>query len=69
MKRQGPLQLKPGFKTNIAIFTMFPGFHVHHIEAAIDYGVKGTILRRYGSGKITHEYLAVVKYAQIKRFR
>jgi len=40
-----PLDFCPGFESNIAIFTLFPGFPVHHIESAIEYGVKGIILR------------------------
>ena len=63
-RHQRPLQLKTGFETDIVIFTMFPGFPVRHIEAAIHSGVKGIILRGYGSGNISHEYLDVVKLAR-----
>lgn len=58
-----PLQLQTGFETNIVVLTMFPGFPVNMIEMAVESGVKGIILRGYGSGNISHEYLGVVKYA------
>ena len=59
-----PLQLRAGFEPNIVIFTMFPGFPVKQIEVALKSGVKGIILRGYGSGNISHSYLGVVKLAR-----
>jgi L-asparaginase len=42
---------------------LFPGFPVNQIESAIAWGVKGIILRGYGSGNISYEYLAAVRFA------
>jgi L-asparaginase/Glu-tRNA(Gln) amidotransferase subunit D len=42
---------------------LFPGFTVNQIESAIAWGVKGIILRGYGSGNISYEYLAAVRFA------
>jgi L-asparaginase len=39
-----PLDFSPGFETNIAMFTLFPGFPVDHLESAVKDGVKGIIL-------------------------
>jgi L-asparaginase len=54
----------PGFESNIAVFTLFPGFPAKDIEDAIKYGVKGIILRGYGSGNISYKYLSALKLAQ-----
>lgn len=62
-----PLQFRPGFESNIAVFTMFPGFPAKDIEHAIAWGAKGIILRGYGSGNISYKYLDAVKMAQEKR--
>jgi len=62
-----PLQYRPGFETNIAVFTLFPGFPAKDIEAAISWGVKGIILRGYGSGNISYKYLDAVKLAKVNK--
>ena len=62
-----PLQFRPGFESDIAVFTLFPGFPARDIESAIEWGVKGIILRGYGSGNISYKYLDAVKLAKLKR--
>jgi L-asparaginase len=59
-----PLQFQPGFEENIVIYTLFPGFPPRDIENSIRSGVKGIILRGYGSGNISYKYLEVVKLAR-----
>jgi L-asparaginase len=62
-----PLQLRPGFERDVAIFTLFPGFPARDIEASIEWGIKGIILRGYGSGNISYLYLDAVKLAKEKK--
>jgi L-asparaginase len=64
-----PLQYQPGFESHIAVFNLFPGFSAdqvmkHAIEAR---EVKAIILRGYGSGNISYEYLPALKLAQEKK--
>jgi L-asparaginase len=62
-----PLEFRPGFETNVSVFTLFPGFPVWHLEAAIQYGAKAIILRGYGSGNISYDYLEAIKVAHDKK--
>jgi L-asparaginase len=62
-----PLRFRPGFETDIAVFTLFPGFPPRDIENAIKWGTKGIILRGYGSGNISYMYMDAVKLAQTKK--
>jgi L-asparaginase len=64
-----PLQLKTGFETNIAVLNFFPGFPASHfMHHAVDTrDVKGFILRGYGSGNISYEYLDALKLALEKK--
>lgn len=59
-----PLQFRPGFVSNIGVYTLFPGFPpselVHHINRK---GVKAIILNAYGSGNISYIYLDAIKLA------
>lgn len=59
-----PLQFRPGFDNQIAVFTLFPGFPAKDIVSAIDWGVKGIILRGYGSGNISYVYLEALGLAK-----
>ncbi len=61
------LDLKKGFNSNIAIYTMFPGFPATILENAIDKGIEGFILRAYGPGNISYDYLDVIKKAHEKK--
>jgi L-asparaginase len=61
-----PLNFMKGFESNISVFTLFPGFPAQAIEHAIDSGTKGIILRGYGSGNISYEYLDSLKKAKKK---
>ena len=62
-----PLLCKHGFEPNIAVFTLFPGFPAKDIVSAIAYGAKGIILRGYGSGNISSDYIEAVKLAKEKK--
>jgi L-asparaginase len=62
-----PLQLQPGFESNIGVYTLFPGFPpselIRHIERE---EVKAIILNAYGSGNISYIYLDSIKLATSK---
>ena len=68
-RHDGKLDYKPGFEPRIAVFTLFPGFsNGHMITHAIKSGdCKGVILRGFGSGNISYEYLDALKAAKEMR--
>jgi L-asparaginase len=66
-RHDGKLELKKGFEPNIAIYNMFPGFPVTILNNAIESGIKGMILRAYGPGNISYDYLEVIKNAHKKK--
>ena len=43
--------LADGFETNIAVVTLFPGFTADDLEGVLTSGIKGMLLRTFGSGK------------------
>lgn len=55
------LTLKKGFEDNIAVVSLFPQMVPTTLHAILDTGIKGLILRGYGSGNISYEYLQVLK--------
>jgi L-asparaginase len=57
------LKVEKGFETNIAVITLFPGLPASAVEGIIESGIKGLILRAYGSGNISSVYVPVVKKA------
>lgn len=61
-----PLKFRPGFESDIAVVTLFPGFPVESLEQAINLNPKGLILRAYGSGNISYKYLEAIKLAKSK---
>lgn len=62
-----PLILQKGFEENIAILTLFPQMHAVNLAAIVNTGIKGLILRGYGSGNISYEYLGVLKELQKRK--
>src|SRR3989344_5648892 len=55
------LSLKTGFEDNIAVVSLFPQMVPTTLHAILDTGIKGLILRGYGSGNISYEYLSVLE--------
>jgi len=53
--------LKQGFQDNIAVVSLFPQMVPTTLHAILKTGIKGLVLRGYGSGNISYEYLSVLK--------
>lgn len=62
-----PLNLQKGFEESIAVITLFPQMHVPSLDAILDTGIKGLVLRAYGSGNISYAYLKILKKAKKNR--
>ena len=64
-----PLQLQTGFETNIAVMNLFPGFDASKaMQLALEQReIKGIILRGYGSGNISYDYLDALEIARDKQ--
>ncbi|MDD5056099.1 MAG: asparaginase [Candidatus Peribacteraceae bacterium] len=58
-----PLNFQPGFEANIAVITLFPGLPASALHGILRSGVKGMVLRGYGSGNIPYDYLEVIQAA------
>ena len=61
------LKLEKGFESRVAVITMFPGLPVSTVNGVLESGIKGLVLRGYGSGNIAYEYLEVIKKAKKKK--
>ena len=61
-----PIVIKNGFDDNIVSITLVPGLKADNIKLLIDRGVKGIVLRAYGSGDIPHCLHETLAYAQQK---
>jgi L-asparaginase len=59
-----PLHFRPGFKSNVAVLMLFPGFPPRNDISAIENGYKGIILWAFGSGNISYIYLDAIKLAK-----
>lgn len=60
-----PLQFRPGFESNIGVVTLFPGFPKESLETTLEVlKPKGLVLRGYGSGNISYQYLDAIKLAK-----
>lgn len=64
---QNPLHAVNGFEDNIISITLVPGFKSGFIRQMIDAGVKGVVLRGYGSGDIPYDLLPDLEYAREKK--
>lgn len=53
-----------GFVDNIVCLTLIPGLSGKYITKLVDSGVKGLILRAYGSGDIPYDMLDALQYAK-----
>ncbi len=62
-RHQSPLEVQSGFEANIAVATLVPGTPVAMLLKLLESGIKGLVLRGYGSGNIADEYLDVIRRA------
>lgn len=58
------LKTKNGFDDNVLCLTCIPGLKPDYITALIDQGVKGLILRAYGSGDMPYDFIPALEYAR-----
>ncbi len=65
-RRRSPAGLhpKPGYEPNIAVATLVPGTPPVMLSNLLDSGIRGLVLRGYGSGNIGYEYLDVLRKAR-----
>ena len=61
------LKVKNGFEDNIISITLVPGLKADFLKEMIDSGIKGMVLRGYGSGDIPYDFLPVLEYARKKK--
>lgn len=59
-----PLQVKNGFEDNIMSITLIPGIKAEHLIDLMKAGLKGLILRAYGSGDIPYDLLPALEFAR-----
>lgn len=60
------LKVKNGFEDNILCLTLIPGLSGKYIIDLVNRGIKGLILRAYGSGDIPYDMLPALEYAKKK---
>lgn len=63
-RHDGKLNLMNGFESNIAVITLFPGLPASAVEGILNSGIKGLVMRGYGSGNISEVYIPVIKKAK-----
>ncbi len=66
-RHKRPINLQTGFEGNIAVVSLFPQMKATTLHAILDTNIKGLILRGYGSGNISYEYLQVLKEAKKRK--
>ncbi len=59
----GTLKPRPGFEENIAVVTLVPGTPVEMFMGLLENGIKGLVLRGYGSGNVAYKYLPAIERA------
>lgn len=63
-KHDRPLQVKNGFDDNVVCLTCVPGLKPDYLVNLIDQGVRGLILRAYGSGDMPYDFIPALEYAR-----
>ncbi|MFA7653604.1 MAG: asparaginase [Candidatus Magasanikbacteria bacterium] len=58
---------KNGFDDNVVCLTLIPGLKNEHIIGIINNGVRGLVIRAYGSGDIPYDLLPSLEYARNKK--
>jgi L-asparaginase len=59
----GAIDLRRGFVSDVVIVTLAPGMPLHVLERLVDSGVKGLVLRGFGTGNVAYEHHAAVERA------
>jgi L-asparaginase len=59
-----PLSLRNGFEDRVLCLSLVPGTDAKIVRTILDCGIKGLILRAYGSGDIPYDLMPVLEYAQ-----
>ncbi|MBN2009150.1 asparaginase [candidate division KSB1 bacterium] len=62
-RHDGKLNLQTGYEQNIAVATFVPGTPTRVLLQLLESGIKGLVLRGYGSGNVGYEYLDVLREA------
>jgi L-asparaginase len=62
-RHPGPLEVAKGFEASVAVVTLFPGAPAERLLGILESGIKGLVLRAYGTGNIAYGYLDVIKRA------
>lgn len=62
-----PLKVKNGFNDNIMTLTCVPGLSAAHIEAIINDGIEGLVIRGFGPGDMPHKIFGALKLAQERK--
>jgi L-asparaginase len=57
------LEVKSGFEPNISVVTFVPGTPPEMLQTLLESGIKGLVLRGYGTGNIAYDYLDAVRKA------
>lgn len=63
-RHSGKLKALPGFEGNVAVVSLSPGMPVEVLLDLLENGVKGIVLRGYGSGNISSKYLPAIRRAK-----
>ncbi len=66
-RHQKKLKVQKGFESNIAVITMFPGLPAKGLERIVKSGIKALVLRAYGPGNISYDYLELIKLAKKRK--
>lgn len=61
------LDLQKGFEENVVIVTLVPGMPPDVLMCIVESGIKGLVLRGFGTGNVAYEYLdAVTRAAELE---
>ena len=62
-RREGPLELRTGFEENVAAVTLTPGMPPSILLSVVESGIRGLVLRGFGTGNVAYDYHDAVKRA------
>ncbi len=62
-RRAGPLDLQKGFEENVAVVTLTPGMPPGILTNIVESGVRGLVLRGFGTGNVAYHYHDAVERA------
>ena len=62
-RTHGPLDVQTGFEENVAIVTLVPGMPLPVLLNIVESGIKGLVLRGFGTGNIAYDYHDAIERA------